>query len=40
MAYQIVWSQTAVDDLRQIVEFIAIHILRIWHAAGGTPDLE
>jgi plasmid stabilization system protein ParE len=23
MAYQIIWSQTAVDDLRQIVEFIA-----------------
>ena len=99
MAYQIIWSQTAVDDLRQIVEFIAlddtkaatslanrvlrrieraaefpfsnravpekaeeaireiiwrpyriiyrvddeqgaIHILRIWHAARGVPDLE
>jgi toxin ParE1/3/4 len=99
MAYRVVWSQTAVDDLRQIVEFIAlddavaaanladrvlnrieqaaelpfsnravpekseetirevilrpyrivyqmddqrdaIHILRIWHAARGVPDLE
>ncbi|MBM4024143.1 MAG: type II toxin-antitoxin system RelE/ParE family toxin [Planctomycetes bacterium] len=99
MAYQIIWSQTAVDDLRQIVEFIAlddaiaaaslaerilsriertaklpfsnrtvpekavesireiiwrpyriiyqvddqrdaIHILRVWHAARGVPDLE
>jgi toxin ParE1/3/4 len=99
MAYQIVWSQTAVEDLRQIVQFIAlddaaaaahladrilnrieraagfplsnrivpekaeesirevilrpyriiyqvddrreaIHILRIWHAARGVPDLE
>ncbi len=99
MACQIVWSQTAVEDLRQIVQFIgmddtataaslaerilrrieqaaafpfssravpekaedsireiilrpyriiywvddvrdAIHILRIWHAARGVPDLE
>jgi plasmid stabilization system protein ParE len=24
MAYQIVWSQTAVEDLRQIVQFIAL----------------
>jgi toxin ParE1/3/4 len=99
MACQIIWSQTAVEDLRQIVEFIAlddagaaasladrivrrieraaelpfsnravpekaeksireiiwrpyriiyqvggkrdaIHILRIWHAARGVPDLE
>jgi len=99
MAYQIIWSQTAADDLRQIVEFIAqddagaaarladrmlsriertaelpfsnravpekadesvreiilrpyrvvyqvddrrdaIHVLRIWHAARGMPDLE
>jgi toxin ParE1/3/4 len=99
MACRIIWSQTAVDDLRQIVEFIAIddgaaaasladrilnrieraaelpfsnravpekaegsirevilrpyrivylvddrrnaiHILRIWHAARGVPDLE
>jgi toxin ParE1/3/4 len=99
MAYQIVWSQTAVDDLRQIAEFIAqddvdaaarladrilrrieraaelpfsnravlekadesireiilrpyrivyqvdtqqnaIHLLRIWHAARGVPDLD
>jgi toxin ParE1/3/4 len=99
MAYQIIWSQTAVGDLRQIVEFITqddasaaarladrilrrieraaelpfsnravpekadesiresvlrpyrivyqvddqrnvIHILRIWHAARGVPDLE
>jgi len=99
MAYQIVWSQTAVEDLKQIVQFIAlddaaaaadladrilnrieraaefplsnravpekaeesirevilrpyriiyqvddqrnaIHILRIWHAARGVPDLE
>ncbi len=99
MAHQVVWSQTAVEDLRQIVEFIAlddaiaaasladrilnridqaaefpfsnravpekseesirevilrpyrivyqvddrrdaIHILRIWHAARGVPDLE
>ena len=23
MAHQVIWSQTAVDDLRQIVEFIA-----------------
>ncbi len=99
MACRIIWSQTAVDDLRQIVEFIArdaaaaaasladrilrrieraaelpfsnravpekaeesvreiilrpyrivyqvddrrdaIHVLRIWHAARGAPDLE
>ncbi len=99
MAYQIVWSQTAVEDLKQIVQFIglddagaaagladrilnrieqaaefpfsnravpekgedsireiilrpyriiyqvddrrnAIHILRVWHAARGVPDLE
>lgn len=99
MAYRIVWSQTAVGDLGQIVQFIAvddavaaaslaerilngieraaelpfsnravpekaeesirevilrpyriiyqvdhrrdaIHILRIWHAARGGPDLE
>jgi plasmid stabilization system protein ParE len=99
MACRIVWSQTAVEDLRQIVQFIAlddaaaaasladrilnrieraaelplsnrvvpekaeelirevilrpyrviylvddrrdaIHILRIWHAARGVPDLE
>jgi toxin ParE1/3/4 len=99
MACQIVWSQTAVEDLRQVVEFIAlddaaaaaglaarilkrieqavelpfsnrsvpektdesireiilrpyrivyqidkqrdaIHILRVWHAARGVPDLE
>jgi len=99
MARQIVWSQTAVEDLKQIVQFIglddtvaaaglaerilrrieqavalpfsnravpekaegsireiilrpyriiyraddardAIHILRIWHAARGVPDLE
>jgi toxin ParE1/3/4 len=99
MARQIVWSQTAIDDLRQIVQFIAsddpvaaarladhilrhiehaaelplsnravpekaeesireailrpyriiywvddrrgaIHVLRIWHAARGVPDLE
>jgi toxin ParE1/3/4 len=99
MACQIVWSQTAVEDIRQIVQFIAlddasaaanladrilsrieqaaefpfsnrvvpekaedsireiilrpyriiyhvderrdaIHLLRIWHAARGTPDLE
>jgi len=24
MAYQVVWSQTAVEDLRQIVQFIAL----------------
>ena len=24
MAWQIVWSQTAVEDLRQIVQFIAL----------------
>lgn len=99
MAYQVIWSQTAVDDLRQIVEFIAqddvgaalhlasrilqhiertaelplsnrvvpekaeesireiilrpyriiyqvddqrhaVHLLRVWHAARGIPDLE
>ena len=99
MACRIIWSQTAVDDLSQIVQFIAlddaaaaasladrilnrieraaelpfsnravpekaeesirevvfrpyrivylvddrrhaIHILRIWHAARGVPDLE
>jgi toxin ParE1/3/4 len=99
MACQIIWSQTAAEDLRQIVEFIAlddaaaaanlaarilnrieraaelpfshrsvpekadgsirevilrpyrivyqideprdaIHILRVWHAARGVPDLE
>jgi len=99
MAFQIVWSQTAVEDLREIVKFIAlddeaaaasladriltrieraadlpfshravperaersvrevilkpyrivyhvddrrgaIHILRVWHAARGAPDLE
>jgi toxin ParE1/3/4 len=99
MACRIIWSQTAVDDLRQMVEFIAlddaaaaasladrilrrieraaelpfsnravpekaeesvreiilrpyrivyqvddrrdaIHVLRIWHAARGAPDLE
>jgi toxin ParE1/3/4 len=99
MACRIIWSQTAVDDLRQIVEFIArddaaaaanladrilrrieraaelpfsnrvvpekaeesvreiilrpyrivyqadnqrdaTHVLRIWHAARGIPDLE
>ncbi len=99
MAHQVIWSQTAVDDLRQIVEFIAqddasaaarladrilrhiertaelpfsnravpekaeesireiilrpyrivylvddrrdaIHVLRIWHAARGVPDLQ
>lgn len=98
MAFAIVWSQTAVEDLREIVRFIArddpaaaagladrilgrielasnlpfsnravpekseesvreivlrpyrivyyvdnsrcaIHILRLWHAARGTPDL-
>ena len=98
MAFQIVWSQTAVEDLREIVKFIAlddagaaaslanriltrieraaelpfsnrgvperaersvrevilkpyrivyevddrrgaIHVLRVWHAARGTPDL-
>jgi len=99
MAFQIVWSQTAVEDLREIVKFIAlddataaaslaeriltrieraaelpfcnravperaersvrevilkpyrivyqvddrrgaIHILRVWHAARGAPDIE
>ncbi len=99
MALQIVWSQTAVEDLKEVVQFIAmddpaaaasladrildrvefasglpfsnravpekkdrsvrevilkpyriiyqvddkrgaIHILRIWHAARGAPDLE
>ncbi len=49
MAFQIVWSQTAVEDLREIVRFIiyqvderreVIYILRIWHAARGVPDLE
>jgi toxin ParE1/3/4 len=99
MAYQVIWSQIAVEDLRQIVQFIAlddpvaaasladrilnrieraselplsnravpekaepsireiilrpyrivyqiddrrdaIHILRIWHAARGVPELE
>jgi toxin ParE1/3/4 len=99
MAFQIVWSRTAVEDLREIVKFIAlddpiaaarladhilirieqaadlpfsnravperaeqsiretilrpyrivyhiderrgaIHILRVWHAARGAPDLE
>jgi len=99
MAHQIIWSQTGVDDLRQIVEFIAqddasaaarladrilrhieraaelpfsnravpekaeesireiilrpyrivyladdrrdaLHVLRIWHAARGVPDLQ
>ena len=47
MAYQVVWSQTAVDDLRQIVDFIAIHIPRTAAASGGcilparrqTPEL-
>jgi addiction module RelE/StbE family toxin len=98
MAFAIVWSQTAVEDLREVVRFIArddpaaaasladrilghielasglpfscravpekddksireiilrpyriiyhvdgsqcvIHILRVWHAARGTPDL-
>jgi toxin ParE1/3/4 len=99
MAFQIIWSQTAVEDLREIVQFIAsddpaaaakladriigrieiaselpfanravpekadqsvrevilkpyriiyraddkrgaVHILRVWHAARGVPDLE
>lgn len=99
MAFQIVWSEIAVEDLREIVQFIAqddpaaaakladrilsrietaselpfanrsvperedpsireiilrpyriiyqaddkrsaIHILRVWHAARGVPDLE
>jgi len=99
MAYEVIWSQTAVEGLRQIVQFIAlddavaaasladrilnrieqasefpfsnravpekaeetirevilrpyrivyqvdgrrdaIHLLRIWHAARGVPDLE
>jgi toxin ParE1/3/4 len=99
MACQIVWSQTAVEDLREIVQYIAldnpdaaanladriiarieaaselplsnrvvpergdksvreiilrpyrivyrvdekrsaVHVLRIWHAARGVPDLE
>lgn len=32
MAYRIIYQ---VDDRRD-----AIHILRIWHAARGVPDLE
>jgi len=99
MAFQIIWSQTAVEDLREIVQYIAmddpaaaanladrivgriesasqfpfsnrivperadqylreislrpyrlvyyvddkrdaIHLLRVWHAARGAPDLE
>lgn len=99
MAFQIIWSRTAVEDLREIVQYIAlddpgaaahladcivsrieraselpfshrvvpekadpairevilrpyrilyqvderreaIHILRVWHAARGVPDLE
>ena len=57
MAFQIEWSETASEDLKEIVTYIAIddpeaatnladhnsasiHVLRIWHASRGIPDLD